>query len=131
MNVETTGKIGPKRVVLSRANTGEEDRPVVSVRRIRDSERNRIAQAAGYVAGQTHTAMMFGELLLRSAIVGAERMTDADDGTAVPFKTVSHPALGQIAAAEIYNALGEEDVSLITDAYAGKTNLAEEQAKNS
>ena len=100
---------------------------VVYVRRMRNSEIAKVANAAGEVNGRGMLAVqtLMGELTMRLCIVGADNLKDAATGEPVAFKTERHPVLGVIASTAVYDALDGEGMKAVQDAM-GESEKAKE-----
>lgn len=92
------------------------------VRRLRNSEISKVANAAGEVSarGQLAVQTLMGELTLRLCLVGAEGLKDQATGQDVEFKTDRHPVLGPIAAVAVYDALDSKGMESISVAMGDK-----------
>lgn len=103
----------------------------VEVRRLRRSVRDKLLQVAQVKEGDAGSAARFLQLVVRTAVVGAQGLTDPDTGQEVPYSTERHPALGRIASEQVYDALQDDkDLERIAAEAMPEAGITEAQAGN-
>jgi hypothetical protein len=103
----------------------------VQVRRIKRTTRDRLLAVAGVKGDDSAAAAQFLQLIVRTAVVGAEGLTNADTEQPYQFKTVRHPQLGNIADEALYDAVpSDKDLAAISQAAMPDSKLSEGQQGN-
>lgn len=83
----------------------------LQVRRIRRTERQRIASAIGLAAGVTGTELKFQEVCFRAAVVKAEGVNHPETGADVcSLRRVSERGIDDLASPDLYDAVQQADI---------------------
>lgn len=125
--------IDPRNTARLVETTDEQGNPSgrkIWVRRLKSSDRVKLAEAAGLKPGDTASALRMGQYTAQLVIVDAEGLTDLETGKPVAYTREKHPRLGSIASVAVFDALTDEEFEELSKAAEGNGPLDKEQTKN-